>query len=103
MLNETQQQRDERFMREALKEADGPVVSKTSGFYEVVQHARIKVVLTSPDVEILEGEDEQIWYGKYLTFDFAFEIPFDFAKKQILSAQKIDFVYFNIKFKFFFE
>lgn len=69
---------------EAIKDIDGPAVRKDSGILNVAQHARVKVVLTSPDVDILDGENEQVWFGKYLAFDFAFELPFDFSKKQIL-------------------
>lgn len=73
----------------AAAEADEPVVRKNSSIFEVEHHTRVKVILTSPDVEILEGEDEQVWYGKYLVFDLAFELPFDFSKKQILLKAAI--------------
>ena len=72
---------------EAIKDIDGPAVRKDSGILNVAQHARVKVVLTSPDVDILDGENEQVWFGKYLAFDFAFGLPFDFSKKQILLLQ----------------
>jgi hypothetical protein len=41
-------------------------------------------VLSSPDIAIDDGTDEQIWNGKYIAFDFAFEVPQDIAKRQIL-------------------
>jgi len=69
---------------EAAEEFDTSVVRKNSGIFEVEKHAKVKVILTSPDVEIIDNEAEQIWYGKYLVFDFAFELPYGFSKKQIL-------------------
>ncbi|MBQ5672199.1 MAG: protein kinase, partial [Oscillospiraceae bacterium] len=69
---------------DAAEEFDTSVVRKNSGIFEVEKHAKVKVILTSPDVEIIDNEAEQIWYGKYLVFDFAFELPYGFSKKQIL-------------------
>ena len=69
---------------DAAEEFDISVVRKNSGIFEVEKHAKVKVILTSPDVEITDNEAEQIWYGKYLVFDFSFELPYGFSKKQIL-------------------
>lgn len=77
---------------EALAMSDGPMQEKKSGFYQVKDNTRVKVVLTSPDVEILDDTAEEIWNGGYLSFDFALDIPQDAVKKQILLKAA---VYFN--------
>lgn len=60
-----------------------------SGFHEVARDSVIKVVLTSNDVAIEDGVEEQIWRGKYLDFEFAAKIPHDFAENQILFSASI--------------
>lgn len=60
-----------------------------SGYQDVERNSLIKVTLTSPDVVIEDGEEEQKWAGKYLDFDFAAKIPNDFAEEQILFSATV--------------
>ena len=76
---------------EALQMADSPMQEKKTGFYQVKDNTRVKVVLTSPDVEIMDDTAEEIWNGGYLTFDFALDIPQDMPKKQILLKAAVYF------------
>lgn len=76
---------------EALAMNDGPMQEKKSGFYQVKDNTRVKVVLTSPDVEILDDTAEETWNGGYLCFDFALDIPQDAVKKQILLKAAVYF------------
>lgn len=77
---------------EAIAEAETEMTRKNSGIVKVGDNTTVKVVLTSPDVEIEDNENEQVWYGDYLVFDFAFEVPLELKKKQILLKAA---VYFN--------
>lgn len=49
----------------------------------------MRVVLSSPDVEIEDCEEEKIWQGEYLVFGFAVELPGNYAKKQILFTAAV--------------
>lgn len=60
-----------------------------SGYKDVERNSLIKVLLTSPDVIIEEGVEEQKWNGKYLNFEFAAKIPSDFDEEQILFSATV--------------
>lgn len=60
-----------------------------SGYQDVARNSLIKVILTSPDVAIEDGEEEQKWTGKYLDFEFATKIPKDFVEEQILFSATV--------------
>ncbi len=55
-----------------------------SGYHSVERSSAVKVVLTSPDIEIKDEAEEQKWNGKYLNFEFAVKIPDDFSASQAL-------------------
>ena len=67
---------------ETAKEAKG-------GYHDVERNSTVRVVLTSRDVEITDGEEEQIWNGKYLNFEFAVKVPADFSEEQILLSASV--------------
>ena len=61
----------------------------------------MRVVLSSPDVEIEDCEEEKIWQGEYLVFGFAVELPGNYAKKQILFTAAVyinDIIATKLKF-----
>lgn len=76
---------------EALKNENSLKESR-SGFLSVDDKTSIGIEISSPDIEIDDNYDEQIWSGKYLKFDFAVFLPENYSKKQILFVAK---VYFN--------
>lgn len=76
---------------EALQMAEAPMQEKKTGFYQVRDNTQVKVVLTSPDVEILDDTAEETWNGGYLCFDFALDIPQEIVKKQILLKAAVYF------------
>jgi len=78
-------------VEEVLAEAETPMIRKNSGMLRIGNGVQVKVVLSSPDVQIEDNENEQTWYGDYLVFDFAFELPFDFKKRQILLKASVYF------------
>jgi len=65
------------------------VKESKSGYHDVERNSLVRVVLTSRDVEIQDGEEEQKWNGKYLNFEFAIKIPSDFSKEQILLSAAV--------------
>ena len=48
---------------------------KNAGVLKIREESEVRVHLTSPDVEIEDGEETRIWYGEYL--DFAFSVMVD--------------------------
>ena len=79
-------------VEEALNTSEFTMQEKRSGFHQVQDNSRVKVVLTSRDMDILDNVLEETWNGGYLCFDFALDIPPDFGKRQILLTAM---VYFN--------
>ncbi len=75
-------------VKEALTAAEDAKETR-SGYHPVQDKSRVRVVLSSRDVPIEDGEEEQIWHGKYLHFTFAVEIPGDYARKQILLCAAV--------------
>lgn len=80
--------------RKAVEKAleDESLKESASGIFSVEDKTRVKIELTSPDVEIDDNVYEQVWNGKFLKFDFAVYLPEDYGKKQIMFTAKI---YFN--------
>lgn len=78
-------------VEEALAQAQTELQEKSSGFQQVRENARVKIVLTSPDVAIEDDTNVQTWTGGYLSFDFAIFLPADYAKKQILLKATVYF------------
>ena len=73
----------------AIVDAETAVREKKSGAMKAGKEAKITIVLNSPDIEITDGCEEQIWHGEYLNFSFAVELPEDFQKKQILFVAEV--------------
>lgn len=78
-------------VEEAIAMADTPVQEKRSGFQRVRDNTRVKIVLTCPDMQIVDNVQEQVWCGGYLQFDFAICPPETFRKRQILLTAAVYF------------
>lgn len=76
---------------EAIAQAEAPVQEKASGFHKVRDGAQVKIILSSPDVEVEDNENCQVWTGGYLAFDFAVYLPEDYAKKQVMLKAAVYF------------
>lgn len=50
----------------AIVDAETAVREKKSGAMKAGKEAKITIVLNSPDIEITDGCEEQIWHGEYL-------------------------------------
>lgn len=77
-----------------IKEAsfDAPVKETIGARLEIEEGTIVKVVLSSPDIEIEDNEVVLKWNGKYQNFEFDIYIPEEYQKKKILFEAK---VYFN--------
>lgn len=72
-----------------LRDAEGEVQEKKSGVLEVGKGSRIRIVLSSPDLELEDNVEEGVWRGKYLEFNLAVYVPEDFSKRQILLTASV--------------
>ena len=70
----------ENLIREMADEAQ----EKRSGVHSVADGAEIRVMLTSPDIELEDSEEIRVWNGGYQDFSFAVLLPEDYKKRQIL-------------------
>lgn len=72
-----------------LRDAEGEVQEKKSGVLEVEKGSRIRIELSSPDLELEDNVEEGVWRGKYLEFNLAVYVPEDFKKRQILLTASV--------------
>jgi len=88
-------------VEEMIAEAEEPVKETRSGLFAVEKEATVRIVLTSPDVDIEDNEEAAVWQGEYLHFSFAVEIPEDYAKRQVLFIATVyinDLIATRLKF-----
>lgn len=78
------------FVDRAIANRDEEVKETESGFLDVEQNTKVKITLTSKDIDYFD-EFEQVWRGKYLDFQFDFDVPIDAKPKLLFTAN----VYFN--------
>lgn len=71
-------------VEELLSEADTPLQEVKSGVHKLRTNSTVRIVLTSPDIEIDDGEEIQEWQGDYLNFSFAVLLPETYEKRQVL-------------------
>ena len=74
---------------ELIAEAEAPVKETKSGIFRVAEGTSVRIVLSSPDIEIEDGEEEQEWQGGYLNFSFAVMLPEEYKKRQILFTASV--------------
>lgn len=73
-------------------EYEQTVKESRSGIQKVQANTKVRVLLSSSDIELDDFEDEQKWCGGYLRFSFFVELPKSYSKAQLrITAQ----VYFN--------
>ena len=64
-------------------EAEHPVQECNSGVHNVEKNARIRIALTSPDIEISDNEDDAVWGGGYLRFSYPVCVPKGYRNGQV--------------------
>jgi hypothetical protein len=72
-----------------IRDAEGETQEKQSGVLEVAKGSRIRIELTSPDLQMDDNVEEGIWRGKYLAFSLAVSLPEDYKKHQILLIASV--------------
>ena len=75
-----------------ISNADNDVKEVIASSQDVADNTMIRIVLSSPDIQVTDCDETQKWQGKYLTYSFPVEIPTNYAKKQVLFVAS---VYFN--------
>ena len=88
-------------VQEFIANADEPVKVTRSGILTAEREAKITIVLSSPDIEIKDNTETQLWQGKYLNFSFAVEMPEQYRKRQILFVASVyinDLIATRLKF-----
>ncbi len=74
-----------RYIVDDLKnEAEVPAQEAKSGVYSVGENDSIKIVLSSPDIEIEDNVEELVWTGGYLNFSYVICVPETYEKRQLL-------------------
>ena len=74
---------------EIISGMDEPALEKKSGIIPVAKRSQVRIVLTSPDMEIEDNEEQGEWNGKYLNFSFAVFLPEKYSKRQMLFLAKV--------------
>ena len=69
---------------EIIARSESEVKETKSSAVNVVEKARIKMIISTPDFEIEDDTEEREWIGEYLDFSFSVMVPKSLDKKQIL-------------------
>ena len=86
---------------ELIKTMEGPVQETRSGTHMVSEGTQIKIVLSSPDIEIEDSTETGVWRGEYLDLSFAVLLPEDYIKRKILFVATVyinDMIATKLKF-----
>lgn len=86
---------------EVLADAETAVRETRSGVLKVREEDRIRVALSSPELELEDSEEEQIWQGEYMIFRFAVRVPEDFRAREISFTASVyinDLIATKLKF-----
>ncbi len=70
-------------VEELKKEREEELGEVKSGPVKVAEDSSVRIELSSPDIPIEDGEDEQIWIGEYLCFRFSVLLPEDYRGSRI--------------------
>ncbi len=81
-----------RIVDRIIANADGDVKEAIASAQEISENTMVRIVLSSPDLELTDCDETQKWQGRYLTYSFPVEIPNNYAKNKILFIAS---VYFN--------
>lgn len=67
-----------------IAQSEVEVKETKSSAVKVVENAKIKMIISTPDFEILDDTEEREWLGEYLDFSFSVMVPDCLEKTQIL-------------------
>lgn len=88
-------------VQKAIVNADNPVKETKFGILTAEREAKITAMISSPDFEIEDNTESQIWQGGYLNFSFAVEVPEQYKKRKILFVASVyinDIIATRLKF-----
>lgn len=66
-----------------ISEAEDAIRETNFGAYSVEQNARIRIELTSPNIEIKDNVDLAVWGGRFLRFSYPVCVPKHYKGKQL--------------------
>ena len=75
----------------AIRESNGLVKETSKGGFSVRMETSVTARLTSPDIELGDAMETQVWTGDALHFDFMFFVPEDYARTQIAFVCHIEY------------
>lgn len=67
-----------------IAQSETEVRETKSSAVKVVENAKIKMIISTPDFEIQDDTEEREWIGDYLDFNFSVMVPEQLEKTQIL-------------------
>lgn len=67
-----------------IAQSETEVKETKSSAVKVVENAKIKMIISTPDFEIQDDTEERKWIGEYLDFSFSVIVPERLEKTQIL-------------------
>ena len=72
---------------------EGRVCETQSGYLSVSERTSVRITIESPDPSVCfdSREEQKVWCGKYLEFQFMVSIPQDYRKKQIPLVMRVYF------------
>lgn len=84
-----------------VKDMEEPAQETRSGVHNIEENSEIKIVLSSPDLEIEDDTESGVWHGGYLNFSFAVFLPEEYKKRQVLFIASVyvnDLIAAKLKF-----
>ena len=78
-------------VEDIIKHADTDVKETRGSIKNVRYYTNIRVVLSSPDIDIDDCNEVQQWQGGYLIYDFFINPPKEYTKNQILITASVYF------------
>ncbi len=73
----------------AISQQEESFTAVESGLFEVQQGALIRMVLTSPNLNIEHNEQTMLWHRGFLNFQFLVEVPADYSRSQIVFRAEV--------------
>ncbi|MBR6670049.1 MAG: toll/interleukin-1 receptor domain-containing protein [Ruminococcus sp.] len=84
IINVIMYEKDKRYVvNDILSSSDEAMQEQRSGIKKTEKGAEIKIILSSPEIEIEDNTQTNVWNGDYLNFSFSIFLPDDYTKQQI--------------------
>ena len=80
---------DEKIQHDKEQMSNNEIQEARSGLLEATGGSKVHIVLTSPNIDVIDNEETQIWHGGYLHFAFDFKLPKEYQEKQVLMIARV--------------